>query len=56
MKTTEAQKRANAKFTRVGTKLNEAQMAIFNARLEQLNVNQSQYIRNLIKNDLLGGF
>lgn len=47
-----AQRKAEAKFTRVGTKLNEESMKVFNEKLNELDLNQSQYIKKLIENDL----
>ena len=46
------QEKAQAKFTRVGTKFNEKQMLELNAKLELLDTNQSSYIGDLIKKDL----
>lgn len=46
-----ALQRAQDKFTRVGTKLNERDMAKFNEILEREGVNQSQYIKGLIFED-----
>lgn len=43
--------RAQSKFTRVGTKLNEDDFAEFSYRLEYLDMNQSQYIKKLIDYD-----
>jgi len=44
-------KKAQSKFKKVGTKLNEEEQALFNKRLEELNLNTSQYIKMLIEND-----
>lgn len=46
-------KKAQSKFVRVGTKLNEDDFVEFSFRLEYLNLNQSQYIRRLIDFDRL---
>lgn len=43
--------RAQSKFTRVGTKLNEDDFEEFRHRLEYLDMNQSQYIKKLIDYD-----
>jgi len=40
------------KFKRVGTKLNENEMTKLEKRLEELNMNQSQYFKHLIAKDL----
>ena len=39
------------KFKRVGTKLNEKEMTKLEKRLEELNMNQSQYFKHLIAKD-----
>jgi len=39
------------KFKRVGTKLNEKEMTKLEKRLEELNMNQSQYFKYLIAKD-----
>ena len=44
-------KKAQSKFIRVGTKLNEDDFAEFSFRLEYLNLNQSQYLKKLIDYD-----
>lgn len=44
-------KNAQSKFKKVATKLNEAEQELFNKRLEELNLNTSQYIKMLIEND-----
>ena len=43
--------RAQSKFTRVGTKLNEDDFEEFRHRLEYLDMNQSKYIKKLIEYD-----
>ena len=43
--------RAQSKFTRVGTKLNEDDFVEFSNKLEYLNMNQSKYIKKLIDYD-----
>lgn len=50
-KKTSAQ-RAQDKFKRVGTKLNEQELGKFNEILEREGVNQSQYIKGLIMGNM----
>lgn len=52
IKTETAQRKAENKFIRVGTKLNEEDMITFNEQLQNKNINQSQYIKTLIEKDL----
>ena len=51
-----SQEKAQSKFTRVGTKLNERGMQQFTAKMESLGLNQSQYIKSLIDQDLENDF
>ena len=46
-----SQQRAQEKFKRVGTKLNELEQSKFNEILEREGLNQSQYIKQLIFGD-----
>ena len=48
-----AKQRAESKFTKIGTKLNESELEIFQAKLEAVGKNQSQYIKQLISFDLV---
>lgn len=47
-----AKAKAEAKFKRVGTKLNEAEYSKFEATLQELGLNQSQYIKKLLEQGL----
>ena len=51
-KTTEAQKRAAAKFTKISAQLNEHDMLMLEARLIELKTNKNAYIKSLIVNDI----
>jgi len=51
-KSKSAKQKAEAKFVRIGTKLNEAEMKKFNSELERLGLNQSQYIKKLLNGEL----
>ena len=44
--------KAESKFKRVGTKLNEFDLVKFEDRLSELGLNQSQYIKLLIDEDM----
>ena len=46
------QQKAQDKFTRVGTKLNEKDMLVFNQKIKSEGLNQSQYIKKLLNADL----
>ena len=50
----EAQKKAEAKFKNVGAKFNEEEQEQIKNRFESLNLNQSQYIKKLVAEDLSG--
>ena len=47
-----SQRKAESKFKNVGAKFNESEQAEIKSRLDDLSVNQSQYIKKLIQDDL----